>query len=155
MTTKSVLIADDDSDLADLLAIRIKGLGLKVQAVYDGLATKNALQDDPPDLLILDVRMPAGNGLDVCETMALDPELSRIPILIITGLNDPITIARCYVTGAQYVFKAPDLWHRLEPLIIERLGISSGCTGGGDAPALPVKSAQEQDTQQRVVQRAV
>ena len=124
-TAKTVLIADDDWDLADAFALRVKGLGLKVQSVHDTLATMHALQNETPDLLILDVRMPDGNGLIVCETMALDPELSRIPVIIITGLIDPITVRRCRLSGAHYVFKAPDVWQRIEPLILQLLSISS------------------------------
>lgn len=154
MTTKRVLIADDDRDLADLLAIRTKGLGLKVQTVHDALATMYALQNETPDLLILDVRMPAGNGLAVCEAMALDPELSRIPVLIVTGLNDPTTIGRCRLTGSNYVFKAPDLWQRIEPLILHLLGISRTCTAAVDGQ-MPAKSAEEQGTEKRAVQPAV
>jgi two-component system alkaline phosphatase synthesis response regulator PhoP len=129
-TTKTVLIADDDWDLADAFATRIKGLGLKVQTAHDALATMHALQNETPDLLILDVRMPDGNGLIVCETMALDPDLSRIPVIVITGLHDPITVRRCRSSGAQYVFKAPDAWQRIEPLIWQLLNVSS--TGSSD-----------------------
>lgn len=126
-TTKTVLIADDDWDFADALAIRVKGLGLKAQTVHDALAAMHALQNEMPDLLILDVRMPDGNGLFVCETMALDSDLSRIPVLIVTGLNDPTTVRRCRSIGAQYVLKAPDVWQCMEPLIRQRL--NTGSTG--------------------------
>jgi CheY-like chemotaxis protein len=142
-TTKTVLIADDDWDLADALAIRIKGLGVKVQTVHDALATMHALQNATPDLLILDVRMPDGSGLIVRETMAVDPDLSRIPVLIVTGLNDPITVRRCCLTGAHYVFKAPDVWQRIEPLILELLNIGSTGTSARDPRMPPLKPGQE------------
>ena len=115
--TKTVLIADDDWDLADALALRIKGLGLAVRTAHNALATMQALQTEPPDLLILDVRMPDGNGLSVCETMTRDPDLTRIPVLILTGLNDPTTVRRCCLSGARYVFKGPNLWQRIEPIM--------------------------------------
>ncbi|MEX0978254.1 MAG: response regulator [Pirellulales bacterium] len=128
-----MLIADDDWDLADAFALRIKGLGLNAQTAHGALATLHALQNETPDLLILDVRMPDGNGLIVCETMALDPDLSRIPVLIITGLKDPITVRRCRQSGAQYVFKAPDVWQQIEPLILQQLKIGSSGTSARGA----------------------
>ncbi len=112
-----MFIADDDWDLADALALRIKGLGLGTRTAHDALTTMRILQSEPPDLLILDVRLPDGDGLSVCETMAQDVDLAHIPVLILTGLNDPTTVRRCCLSGARYVFKGPDVWRRIEPFV--------------------------------------
>jgi DNA-binding response OmpR family regulator len=119
MPTKSVLIADDDRALAHALALRLKEFELHVRVAYDALTAINMVHQLPPDLAILDVNMPAGSGLSVCEMMATDSTTSRIPVIILTGRKDAETIRRCHDMLAYYVPKCPDLWKRVEPVIYE------------------------------------
>jgi len=79
--------------------------------------------DLAPDLMILDINMPAGNGLSVCEMLATDPGSSAIPVIILTGRNDPDTIRRCHDMLAYYVLKCPDVWRRVEPVVFELMDI--------------------------------
>jgi len=123
MTAKSVLIADDDRDLARVLATRMKRLGLRVRVAHDALKTLNMVRDRTPDLICLDVSMPAGNGLSVCEMLATDPNSSSIPVIILTGRKDKETIRRCHDMCAYYVLKSPDVWKRIEPVLYELLDI--------------------------------
>ena len=122
MTRKNILIADDDHDMVASLAIRCRQLGLGVQTAYDGMSALARLDAGPPDLAILDIDMPLGDGLSICEVLPLDDKLSSIPIIILTGFSDVNTIHNCRSVGAQYVHKTPDFWSRIEPLIREILG---------------------------------
>ena len=117
MATKTILIADDDSDLADVLAMRCRLLGLRVFVAYDGLTALALIDEQSPDLVCLDVNMPFGGGLDVCEMLASDEALASIPVVMLTGRSDEETIGRCRSMGAHYVLKSRDAWHRIEPLI--------------------------------------
>jgi CheY-like chemotaxis protein len=74
-----------------------------------------------PDVVCLDVDMPAGNGLGVCEMLSSDTACRTIPIIILTGRTDPETIMRCHSLCAYYVEKCPDVWSRIEPLLKELL----------------------------------
>ena len=121
MSTKHILIADDDKDLVDSLKLRCRHLGLTVTVVHDALSALSAVRQSPPDLICLDVNMPAGNGLSVCEMLATDPSWSSIPVIIITGKADQQIEQRCHALGAYFVPKCPDLWSRVEPLIFELL----------------------------------
>lgn len=120
-TTKTVLIADDDWDFADALALRASAMGLNARTAHDALATVHALQRQAPDFLILDINMPAGDGLTVCEAMVSDSLLARIPVLILTGRNDPGAIQRCRQAGAYYLHKSPNVWPQIERLLVEWL----------------------------------
>jgi CheY-like chemotaxis protein len=120
---KSVLIADDDHALVQALALRVQGLGLRVQVAHDALSALNAVHASPPNLIILDVNMPAGSGLSVCEMLASDAHLSTIPVIILTGREDPVTIRRCHDLLAYYVLKCPDVWRRIEPVLHELLDL--------------------------------
>lgn len=124
MTKKSVLIADDDKQLVAALAMRIERLGVEVRTAHDALSALNEAYRSAPDLIILDVSMPAGNGLSVCEMLATDPGSSLIPVIILTGRHDRETVRRCHDMLAYYVLKCPDTWVRVEPIVRELLGMA-------------------------------
>jgi DNA-binding response OmpR family regulator len=121
MSSKTVLIADDDRDLVDLLARRCRALGLAVETAGDAITALRKIDQSPPNVAILDVNMPAGNGLSVREMMADTERLSAIPVIILTGKSDEQTIRRCHNLSAYYVPKSPDVWSRVEPLLRELL----------------------------------
>ena len=119
-----VLIADDDEQLVEALTRRCQHLGLKVEVAHNGLAAVNAVELYEPDLLILDVNMPQGSGLEVCEMIARDEVACRIPVIIITGREDTDTVRRCHNRLAYYVPKCTNIWSRIEPLVSELLNIA-------------------------------
>ena len=121
MTTKTILIADDDADLVNVLATRCRLLGLNVLCACDAFGALSLARSDRPDMVCLDVEMPAGNGLTVCEMLSFDESCRTIPIAILTGRNDPDTIMRCHNLCAYYVEKCPELRSRVEPLVKELL----------------------------------
>ncbi|MBI4717640.1 MAG: response regulator [Planctomycetes bacterium] len=119
MRPKRVLIADDDQGLVSALALRCAHLGLEVRTANDGAEAVALVEQEPPDLAILDVNMPAGNGLAVCEMLANDQRMLPIPVIILTGRNDDRTVERCEQLGAHYVYKGADIWESLKPIVLE------------------------------------
>jgi CheY-like chemotaxis protein len=99
-------------------------LGLNVVTAHDAFAALTAAKTGSPDMICLDVDMPAGNGLSVCEMLATDESCRSIPVAILTGKNDPDTIIRCHSLCAYYIEKCPDVWSRVEPLLKELLEIT-------------------------------
>ncbi len=135
MTEKTVLIADDDHELVHVLAVRCRRLGLNVLCAHDAFTSLSLVKTGRPDVVCLDVDMPAGNGLSVCEMLSSDAACRTIPIIILTGRTDPETIMRCHSLCAYYVEKCPDVWSRIEPLLKELLGdLDTTCA------SLPVES---------------
>jgi DNA-binding response OmpR family regulator len=125
---KSVLIADDDEALVDAIALRCRRHGLKVLCAHDAFTALSMVKSETPDMVCLDVEMPAGNGLSVCEMLASDESCRSIPVAIMTGRTDPDTIIRCHNLCAYYIEKCPDVWSRLEPLLTEILGPAAQCS---------------------------
>jgi len=107
MTDKTVLIADDDHELTQSLATRLRPLGFSVMRSPDASHALIGAMKILPDLIILDVEMPNGNGLAVCEMLTGDARFHGIPVIIHTGLCDPTTISRCSLLGALYIHKCP------------------------------------------------
>jgi response regulator RpfG family c-di-GMP phosphodiesterase len=72
-------------------------------------------------MVVLDVNMPTGSGLSVCEMMASDEKLRMVPVIILTGCSDEKTIRRCHDMLVFYVQKGTDVWSRIDPLVRELL----------------------------------
>ena len=125
MGPKNVLIADDDEDLVKAITLRFDALGIRVRSTNNALGLLNLMNREPPDLACVDVEMPCGTGLAACEMLAADPELAHIPLVIMTGRNDPETIRRCHNLSVYYVLKCPDVWSRMRPLIAELLDLEA------------------------------
>jgi CheY-like chemotaxis protein len=118
-TQKTILIADDDEQLVELLVLRCRQVGLRTLSAENAFDALLLLHHEVVDLAILDVGMPCGNGLDVFEMIAADPVLRVIPTIILTGRSDSQTIRRCHRLLGYYVQKGSDVWSRIEPLLRE------------------------------------
>lgn len=121
---KTILIADDDADVVDLLARRCRALDLDVDSANNAMTALGKIEEYNPDVVILDVDMPQGNGLSVCEMMASHHDLRTIPVIMLTSSSQEDTIRRCHQLNAYYVLKCPDVWPRVEPLICELLALN-------------------------------
>jgi DNA-binding response OmpR family regulator len=129
MIGNKILIADDDRNLVDALAVRCRQLGLVVRTAHDARTALNIIFDDRPDVACLDVNMPCGNGLCVCEMLASDSRFVSLPVIVLTGNTDQDTVRRCHNLCAYYVPKCVDLWSRIGPLLQELLPDTlSGCS---------------------------
>ncbi len=120
---KEVLIADDDRLIVNMLSMRCRNLGLRVQTCQDAMQTLVTSHKRLPSLLIIDVTMPPGSGLGVCEMMANDTRLAKIPVIILTGRKNAETQERAESFGAHFFMKSPDVWDKLKPLICQLLDI--------------------------------
>ena len=123
MIAKSVLIADDDADVLTALTLRCEQLGLEVRLAHDAMTALMMFRLHPPDLLIIDINMPGGNGLSVCEMLTTDTRWTTLPAIVLTGRTDHDTIDRCQGAGVHYVCKGGDVWNRVKPLLQEMLCI--------------------------------
>ena len=138
---KSVLIADDDSDIVDLLTHCCQQLGLEVDSANNAMTALGKIEENPPDVAILDVNMPYGNGLCVREMMASHEELKSIPVIILTASTSEETVRRCHEQCSYYVLKCPDVWSRVEPVLRDLFDCDcepqiANCPDGDSAPAI-------------------
>jgi CheY-like chemotaxis protein len=115
-----ILIAEDDAGHARLIEKNLSRAGLhnliqrfdNGQAVLDflfrqGPATHRA--QDTPYLLLLDIRMPQVDGIEVLRQVKQDPELRKVPVIMLTTTDDPREVERCHAIGcASYIVKPVD-----------------------------------------------
>ena len=124
---KIVLIADDDRAVVEMLTQHCQELGLSVRTASDGLDALTQIVKELPDLAILDIGMPAADGLSVYERIVADRDLPPFPVIILTGKSDEELIHRCESLGAHYVRKSIVAW---DELAVKIRALVPGLTGG-------------------------
>ena len=83
---KKILIVDDERDIVKALMIRLQSNGYDVIAAFDGAQGLFMANKEIPDLVILDIRMPAGDGFSVAEKLKESDRTDQIPIIFLTGI---------------------------------------------------------------------
>jgi len=122
--SKTILIADDDAGLCRMLTVRCKHLGLDVRTAHDAMHALVIAHKCEPDLIIMDISMPAGDGLSACEMLKNDQRLMSVPVIILSGTSSESQIQRCEDMDAHFVSKNADIWNNLGKLITGILNIS-------------------------------
>jgi CheY-like chemotaxis protein len=117
MPFPSVLIADDDPAIIRLIRMTLEPMGLRVDEARDAMTALMKIHMSPPSVAILDVNMPSGNGLSVCEMLVTDTGLARLPIIVLTGEGDERVRNRCFSMGAAHVRKGSEAMSELKDLV--------------------------------------
>ena len=105
-----VLLVDDEKQFVDTMTKRLEKRGLAVTPAYDGQQALTALgEENCPEIVVLDVKMPGKDGFAVCEELRSRPATRDVPVLMMTGLNDHDSIVRAYEVGAtDFAMKPPN-----------------------------------------------
>jgi phosphate regulon transcriptional regulator PhoB len=101
-----VLIVEDEPDIRELVVHHLKREGYQVSAAASGEEALRQVQALPPDLVLLDLMMPAMDGLEVCRRLRQDPATASLPIVMLTAKGDEIDRVLGLEIGADdYVVK--------------------------------------------------
>ncbi len=123
---KKILITDDDPHSRKLEEALLQASGYTVRSVDSGPAALHAVAADPPDLILLDLMMPGMDGFEVVRQLKADPVTRRIPIIMVTALDDDGSRARLAAAGVSEVITKPlDRWI-LQARIDKLLGDAHG-----------------------------
>ncbi len=95
-----ILVVEDEHFLSTILANRLKKEGFIVNQVYDGQEAVDFLATQKADLIILDIILPKKSGFEVLETISRDPQLSQIPVIILSNLGQQSDIEKARDLGA-------------------------------------------------------
>ena len=118
---KTILIVEDDQKVALGLAIRIKAAGYEAVMAHDALSGVRTAVKTKPDLVLLDISMPAGNGFIVAERIHRNLS-TRIPIIFLTASRHPEFRQKAVELGALAFFEKPYEPGELLSIIGEALG---------------------------------
>lgn len=83
--SKTILLVDDETDIVELLTIRLKASGFEVISAMDGQEALDKVKQKAPDLILLDEMMPKISGFKVCGLLKADSRFKHIPIIIHTA----------------------------------------------------------------------
>jgi len=104
---KRILVADDDKDLVMALAIRLRAAGYDVISAHDGEEAFQLALENKPDLIILDVRMPAGGGFSSIDRLKHSLTTRNIPVIFLTAFDDEKMREEGRKLGAAGFFRKP------------------------------------------------
>jgi two-component system phosphate regulon response regulator PhoB len=116
-----ILVVEDDSDLALLLAYNLEAEGYVVESVERGDEAELRLAENPPDLVILDWMLPGVSGLEICRRLRARENTRRLPVILVTALGEEAQRVRGLSIGADdYVvkpFSVPELMARVRAVL--------------------------------------
>ena len=107
MPSKKILIVEDDSDQLRGLAVRLKASGYDVFGAPDGVTAISMTRQEKPDLVLLDLGLPAGDGFFVMERIRDMIPFSTIPIIVLSARDSAGNKEKAHKAGALAFFQKP------------------------------------------------
>lgn len=126
---RRLLVVDDEQDVRDLLAMVLARHGFAVRTAADGMEALVVAQDDPPDLILLDVMMRDMDGWEVLKLLQLEEATRQVPVVILSARAEPRDKIRGLQEGAVDYLTKP---FAIEE-VVARLESILGESGGGGA----------------------
>jgi DNA-binding response OmpR family regulator len=104
--SKKILVADDEPNIVTALEFLLDKSGYQVRVARDGEEALRAIEQDPPDLVLLDIMMPIRSGYEVCKRIRDRPEWSHIKVVMLSAKGRDVEVAKGMGMGADlYVTK--------------------------------------------------
>src|SRR5258708_36968840 len=108
-----VLVVDDGLANRELVQAYLSGLDCEVRLASDGASALEQIQQEPPDLVLLDVQMPGMDGYEVCRRIKAGPRGRLLPVVMITALNQTADRVRALEARADDFMAKPAARARL------------------------------------------
>jgi DNA-binding response OmpR family regulator len=93
MSRPIILIIDDDREIVKLAEFALRSKGYKIEAAYDARQGMALAFSSPPNLILLDHRLPGRDGLSLLKDIRALPDLERVPVIMLTGSSDPEVVS--------------------------------------------------------------
>lgn len=106
MSKKRIVMVEDEKDMADLVAKRLRREGYDIAVVHDGADALHMILAEPPDMVLLDIMLPGISGTEIATQLRNDPRTTRLPIIMLTAKSEESDIVVGLKLGADdYVTK--------------------------------------------------
>lgn len=110
----TAVVIDDSIQMADSLCQMLTLLDIRAQAAYGARAAMVALNEVTPDIIFLDINMPALSGFEILAYLRREPRLYNVPVVIVTSDDQAETAHRAKEAGAMLVLIKPMTYETLE-----------------------------------------
>jgi signal transduction histidine kinase len=107
MEPVNILIVEDSPTQTKLLRLILEEHGYSVDSAANGVEALEHIKNKAPDLIITDIIMPNMDGFELCKTLKGDPDLKRIPVMLLTSLSDPQDVIKGLQAGADNFLTKP------------------------------------------------
>jgi twitching motility two-component system response regulator PilG len=107
MDKNKILVVEDEESLLKLESILLSSKGYVVSGVMDGKSALDAIKNNRPDLVILDVMLPELDGFEVCRNIKENPETCNIPVVMLTAKKSVQDLERGKTVGADAYITKP------------------------------------------------
>lgn len=118
---RTVLVGDDDRDIRELVAKKLRNAGYEVSVAADGLSALSAIKEQRPDLAVLDIMMPGLSGLDVVRQLRESGGHEAMAIILLTAKSQEFDVENGFAVGADdYVvkpFSPREFLHRVNAVL--------------------------------------
>jgi len=104
---KQILIVEDDTDVTFMLKTRLESAGYHVRTAPSGKAALSFAAEEPLELVILDLGLPDISGYEVCRQLRQLTSPWQVPVLMLTGMNQPVDQLRGFAFGADAYLTKP------------------------------------------------
>jgi DNA-binding response OmpR family regulator len=104
---QKILVIDDEIDVLKLLKFRLERAGYQVITALDGIKGLELALHEHPDLVILDIMMPGGDGYAVCEKFKSSSATATLPVIFLSAKTEEKDVIKGYSTGAIFYLKKP------------------------------------------------
>ena len=132
--SERILIVDDEPDLLELVRVNLADSGFQVEATTSGREALERVRRAPPDLLVLDLMMPDVSGTEICRQIRSTPEISNLPIIMLTAKAEELDRVVGFELGADDYVTKP--FSPRELALRVRAVLRRGATAAGDAQPL-------------------
>ena len=105
--SKTVLIADDEPNIVISLEFLLEQAGYRVLVAHDGQEALEAIERQPPDLVLLDVMLPRLSGFDVCQKIRENPDWQHMRIVMLTAKGREVEVSKGLALGANAYITKP------------------------------------------------
>ncbi|MGD8251837.1 MAG: response regulator [Desulfobacterales bacterium] len=145
---KRILVVDDEPDVRNFLAACIEDAGFTVETAKDGVDALEKIEQNPPDLMTLDMVMPRKSGIKVIRTLREDERWASLPVIVITAHahdelgSEDIKGFNAFTSGLRprYTMEKPVTPEKLVKAIADILEVDlvdgDGCEGNPECEAL-------------------
>lgn len=120
---KSILVVEDEPNIVLSLQFLMRQAGFDVRIANDGEAALSLVEEQPPDLILLDVMIPKRDGYDVCQTIRANPAWADIYIIMLTAKGREVDREKGLSLGANdYVtkpFSTRDLTEKVKAILMD------------------------------------
>jgi CheY-like chemotaxis protein len=107
MSGKKILIIDDDEDMRRGLDMRLRASGYETAFATDAVSAISVANQEQPDLVLLDLGLPVGDGFVVMERMRESATLGCIPVIVLSARDPKANARRAFEEGALAFFQKP------------------------------------------------